>query len=132
NTKDDDLSQDGINYYVNKQNTKDEKCTTYWKRFRYFHESPMVKMSYHFISYLWFLLVFSYMMLYHLNARNTFNIPHWTEIYVIITVSTMLVEEARRLRYQYVTRMTERWGSTGSTALTFLSNVFYIQPYFLT
>ncbi|CAF1060452.1 unnamed protein product [Rotaria sordida] len=131
NTKDDDLSQDGINYYVNKQNTKDEKCTTYWKRFRYFHESPMVKMSYHFISYLWFLLVFSYMMLYHLNARNTFNIPHWTEIYVIITVSTMLVEEARRLRYQYVTRMTERWGSTGSTALTFLSNVFYILPYFL-
>ncbi|CAF4183794.1 unnamed protein product, partial [Rotaria sordida] len=131
NTKDDDLSQDGINYYVNKQNTKDEKCTTYWKRFRYFHESPMVKMSYHFISYLWFLLVFSYMMLYHLDARNTFNIPHWTEIYVIITVSTMLVEEARRLRYQYVTRMTERWGSTGSTALTFLSNVFYILPYFL-
>ncbi|CAF3904829.1 unnamed protein product [Rotaria sordida] len=131
NTKDDDLSQDGINYYVNKQNIKDEKCTIYWKRFRYFHESPMVKMSYHFISYLWFLLVFSYMMLYHLNARNTFNIPHWTEIYVIITVSTMLVEEARRLRYQYVTRMTERWGSTGSTALTFLSNVFYILPYFL-
>ncbi|CAF4324388.1 unnamed protein product, partial [Rotaria sordida] len=90
------LSQDGINYYVNKQNTKDEKSTTYWKHFRYFHESPMVKMSYHFISYLWFLLVFSYMMLYHLDGRNTFDIPHWTEIYVIITVSTMLVEEVRR------------------------------------
>ncbi|CAF4352399.1 unnamed protein product, partial [Rotaria sordida] len=35
------------------------------------------------------------------------------------------------LRYQYVTRMTERWNSTESTALTFLSNVFYILPYFL-
>ncbi|CAF4252016.1 unnamed protein product [Rotaria sordida] len=50
NTKDDHLSQDGINYYVNKQNTKGEKSTSYWKRFRYFHESPMIKMSYHFIS----------------------------------------------------------------------------------
>ncbi|CAF3683341.1 unnamed protein product [Rotaria sp. Silwood1] len=112
-----DLSQDGINYYVDEKNTKDGDSTTYWKRFRYFHESPV-------ISYLWFLLVFSYMMLYHLDARNTFDIPHWTEINVIITVSTMLFEEARRaklifcnekiflfcdvkLRYQYVTRMTE-------------------------
>ncbi|CAF3681231.1 unnamed protein product [Rotaria sp. Silwood1] len=119
-----DLSQDGINYYVDEKNTKDGDSTTYWKRFRYFHESPV-------ISYLWFLLVFSYMMLYHLDARNTFDIPHWTEINVIITVSTMLFEEARRLRYQYVTRMTERWGSTGSTAFTFLSNVFYVLPYFL-
>ncbi|CAF4286852.1 unnamed protein product, partial [Rotaria magnacalcarata] len=25
----------------------------------------------------------------------------------------------------------ERWGSTGSTALTLLSNIFYILPYFL-
>ncbi|CAF0951970.1 unnamed protein product [Rotaria sp. Silwood1] len=124
NTKDDDLSQVGINYYVDEQNSKEGKSTNYWKHFRYFHESPM-------ISYIWFLLVFSYMMLYHLDARNTFDIPHWTEIYVIITVSTMLYEEARRLRYQYVTRMTERWGSTGSTAFTFLSNIFYILPYFL-
>ncbi|CAF3987348.1 unnamed protein product, partial [Rotaria sp. Silwood2] len=131
NTKDDDLSQEGINYYVDEQNSKEGKGTTSWERFRYFHESPMVKMSYHFISYLWFLLVFSYMMLYHLDGRNTFDIPHWSEIYVIITVSTMLYEEARRLYYQYVTRMTELWGSTGSTALTLLSNVFYIMPYFL-
>ncbi|CAF3900565.1 unnamed protein product [Rotaria sp. Silwood2] len=131
NTKDDDLSQDGINYYVDEQNSKEGKGTTSWERFRYFHESPMVKMSYHFISYLWFLLVFSFMMLYHLDGRNTFDIPHWSEIYVIITVSTMLYEEARRLYYQYVTRMTELWGSTGSTALTLLSNVFYIMPYFL-
>ena len=38
------------------------------------------------------------MMLYHLDARGTFVIPHWTEIYVIITVSTMFVEEVRRVK----------------------------------
>ncbi|CAM4805119.1 unnamed protein product [Rotaria magnacalcarata] len=123
NTKDDALSQDGINYYVDEGNSKKGKLTTYWRRFRYFHESPM-------INYLWFLLVFSYMMLYHLDGRDTFNI-HWTEIYVIITVSSMLCEEGRKLYHEYDTRMTERWGSTGSTALTLLSNIFYILPYFL-
>ncbi|CAF4173280.1 unnamed protein product [Rotaria sp. Silwood2] len=125
------LSEEGINYYVDKQNSKEGKCTTYWRLFRYFHESPLIKMSYHFISYVWFLLAFSYMMLYHLDGRNTFTIPHWTEIYVIITVSTMLCEEARRLYYEYDTRMTERWGSTGSAILTVLSNIFYIMPYIL-
>ncbi|CAF4377045.1 unnamed protein product [Rotaria sp. Silwood2] len=129
--KDDLLSEEGINYYVDKQNSKEGKCTTYWRLFRYFHESPLIKMSYHFISYVWFLLAFSYMMLYHLDGRNTFTIPHWTEIYVIITVSTMLCEEARRLYYEYDTRMTERWGSTGSAILTVLSNIFYIMPYIL-
>ncbi|CAF3258135.1 unnamed protein product [Rotaria sp. Silwood2] len=123
-TKDDALSEEGINYYVDEQNSKDETCSNYWKRFKYFHESSM-------ISYLWFLLVFSYMMLYHLDGRNTFIIPHWTEIYVIITVSTMFCEEGRRLYHEYNTRMLERWGSTGSTVLTVLTNVFYIMPYFL-
>ncbi|CAF1480220.1 unnamed protein product, partial [Rotaria sordida] len=131
NTKDDALSEEGINYYVDEQNSNEEKRTNYWKRFRYFHENPLIKMSYHFISYVWFLLVFSYMMLYRLDALNTCPIPHWTEFYVIITVSTMFCEEARRLYHEYVTRMTERWGSTSSTILTVLSNVFYIMPYFL-
>jgi len=36
-------------------------------------------------------------MLYHLDARDTFDIPHWTEIYVIITVSTMFIEEIRKV-----------------------------------
>jgi len=38
------------------------------------------------------------MMLYHLDRRDTFVIPHWTEIYVIITVSTMFCEEARKVK----------------------------------
>jgi len=37
------------------------------------------------------------MMLYHLDRRDTFVIPHWTEIYVIITVSTMFIEEGRKV-----------------------------------
>jgi hypothetical protein len=71
------------------------------------------------------------MMLYHLDGRNESVIPDWTEIYVIITVSTMFCEEARKIYHDYNTRMVERWGSTGSDILTVLSNVFYIMPYFL-
>ena len=44
------LSQDGINYYVDERNSKERKWTTYWRRLRYFHQSPMVKMSYDFVS----------------------------------------------------------------------------------
>ncbi|CAF3430705.1 unnamed protein product [Rotaria sp. Silwood1] len=36
-----------------------------------------------------------------------------------------------KLYHEYDTRMTERWGSTGSAFLTVLSNVFYIMPYIL-
>ncbi|CAF5073595.1 unnamed protein product, partial [Rotaria sp. Silwood1] len=96
NTANNALSEEGINYYVDRQHSKQDTCTNYWTRFRYFHESSMIKMSYHFISYVWFLLAFSYMMLYHLDGQNTLTIPHWTEIIVIITVSTMFCEEARR------------------------------------
>jgi hypothetical protein len=88
------------------------------------------------------------MMLYHLDNVDTFIIPHWTEIYVIITVSTMLCEEIRKvqwivfisknyfhslikLHHQYKTRMLERWGWTGSTLVTVSTIVFYSLPYFL-
>ncbi len=88
-------------------------------------------------------------MLYHLNGRDTFVIPNWTEIYVIITVSTMFCEELRKVKIfeknimyifffcymqlylEYDKRMVERWGSTGSTIVTVSSNVFYILPYFM-
>lgn len=42
------------------------------------------------------------MILYKLDGRNTFDIPHWTEIYVIITVSTMFCEEIRRVKYNFL------------------------------
>jgi len=38
------------------------------------------------------------MMLYHLDGRDKIDTPHWTEIYVIITVSTMLCEEIRKVK----------------------------------
>ncbi|CAF1016322.1 unnamed protein product [Adineta steineri] len=125
------LSSDGINYYMNKKISTTHPCTKYWLLFKYFHQSPMVKMCYHFISYIFFLLVFSYMMLYHLDSGDPDIKPHWTEIYVIITISTMFCEEVRKIYHEYKTRMTERWGSTGSFLLTVLTNAFYIIPYFL-
>ncbi|CAF1439974.1 unnamed protein product [Rotaria sp. Silwood1] len=75
--------------------------------------------------------LFNYMMLYHLDGRNTFDVPHWTEIYVIITVSTMLCEEIRERYHEYTTRTIERRGLTESSTLAVLSNVFYILPYLL-
>ncbi|CAF1102784.1 unnamed protein product [Adineta steineri] len=125
------LSSDGINYYMSKKILTISQCKKYWLLFKYFHQSPMVKMCYHFISYIFFLLVFSYMMLYHLDPGDPDIKPHWTEIYVIITISTMLCEEVRKIYHEYKTRMTERWGSTGSFLLTVLTNAFYIIPYFL-
>ncbi|CAF0977303.1 unnamed protein product [Adineta steineri] len=130
NTQDISLSSQGINYYADREPTKNV-FKKYWTRFRYFHGSPFIRMCYHFISYIWFLLVFSYMMLYHLDSPDTLGIPHWTEIYVIITVSTMFCEEIRKLTHEYKYRMVERWGSTGSTILTISTNIFYIAPYFL-
>jgi hypothetical protein len=38
------------------------------------------------------------MMLYHLDNPDTFTIPHWTEIYVIITVASMFCEEVRKVK----------------------------------
>ncbi|CAF0985839.1 unnamed protein product [Adineta steineri] len=130
NTQEISLSSKGINYYADREPTKNA-FKKYWIHFCYFHGSPFIRMCYHFISYIWFLLVFSYMMLYHLDSPDTLGIPHWTEIYVIITVSTMFCEEIRKLTHEYKYRMVERWGSTGSTILTISTNIFYIAPYLL-
>jgi len=96
------LSSQGINYYSEKKTNKSSKWSRFWKKFIYFHQSPIVRMSYHFISYIWFLLVFSYMMLYHFDLPSQVTRVHWTEIYVIITISTMLIEEFRRVTTRFV------------------------------
>ncbi|CAF3880150.1 unnamed protein product [Rotaria sp. Silwood2] len=124
------LCSHGINYYIDKKSSQND-CLKYWTRFIDFHQSPMIKMCYHFISYIWFLLVFSYMMLYHLDSPASFTIPHWTEIYVIITVSSMFCEDVRKLYFAYKTRMVERWHLTGSTVLMMLTYMFYVIPYLL-
>lgn len=79
-----------------------------------FHSSPFVKMSYHFVRsmmnltshvsksvsnfqlvYVWFLLVFSYMMLFEMKPE--FKHIRWSEIYLIVTVTAMLIEDLRRV-----------------------------------
>ena len=41
------------------------------------------------------LLAFSYMMLFKMKSENLS--IHWTEIYVIITISAMLIEDIRKV-----------------------------------
>ena len=55
----------------------------------------MIKYAYNTISYLIFLLFFSYYLLFELPHANDI---HWTEIYVIVTITTMLIEEIRQVR----------------------------------
>ncbi len=49
------LSSEGINYYMDKETSKNACCTEYWLLFKYFHQSPMIKMFYHFVSKYYFL-----------------------------------------------------------------------------
>ncbi|CAF1581453.1 unnamed protein product [Rotaria sp. Silwood1] len=53
-------------------------------------------MIYDFIANVWLLLTFSYMMLYHFDPPMDKKLPHWTEIFVIITVTTILLEHIRQ------------------------------------
>jgi hypothetical protein len=51
------------------------------------------------LGYIWLLLVFSYMILFRLvPPSDTGHTFHWTELYTIITISTMLIEDIRRVR----------------------------------
>jgi hypothetical protein len=45
--------------------------------------------------YIWVLLVFSYMMLFQMRSNE--DSVRWTKIYLIITVSTMLIEDFRQV-----------------------------------
>ncbi|CAF1500445.1 unnamed protein product, partial [Rotaria sordida] len=110
-SKNETLSSEGINYYIGNDFSEKPVSIKFLRRVKYFHESPSIKMWYHLISYIWFLLVFSYMMLYHFDSRATFKIPHWTEIYVIITIATMICEDIRMAYHNYTTKMTEQWAS---------------------
>ncbi len=38
------------------------------------------------------------MMLYHLDSRTKVRFPHWTECYVILTVTAMFCEEGRKVK----------------------------------
>ncbi|CAF4182954.1 unnamed protein product, partial [Rotaria sordida] len=100
------------------------KSPNYFQKVFYFHSAPVVKMCYDFAIYIWFLLVFSYMMLFHMNIEE--NSVHWTKIYLIITVSAMLIEDFRKLAVDYYTRMLERWHRPGIWMVP-----IYAMPYLL-
>ncbi|CAF1400746.1 unnamed protein product, partial [Didymodactylos carnosus] len=73
-----------------------------------------------------------YMMLYKFDApRDTGGRFHWTEIYVIVTISAMLCEELRQLAYHYQNRMQERWYQSTSWLLSTFSKLFYLSLYAL-
>ncbi|CAF4276359.1 unnamed protein product [Rotaria socialis] len=100
------------------------EATNYWHKWMQFHKSPVVMMSYQFFFYIWFLLVFSYWMLFHMRSLS--DPVHWTEIYVIVTISATLIEDIRRLTVEYQTRMLERWHKADLWML-----ILYAAPYLL-
>jgi hypothetical protein len=95
------LDNHGINY-CDTYTAQSDYCSrgwfNYFRRLKQFHESPIIKFSYNSVGYIFFLLLFSYYLLFNFNPP-TDDIPsiHWTEILVIIIVSTMLIEEIRQV-----------------------------------
>ncbi|CAF3480800.1 unnamed protein product [Rotaria socialis] len=71
---------------------------------------------------------YSYMMLYEFEPA-TVRSPHWTEIYIIITVSTMLCEDVRQFKHNKLCKMTERHSFTGLNILSSLTALFNVLPY---
>ena len=87
------LKDYGINY-----SASDKSILTYIRHLKHFHESPMVKYAYNSISYLLFLLLFCYYLLFNFEmVTNDKPMIHWTEILVIIMVTIMLIEEIRQV-----------------------------------
>ena len=96
------LNKYGISYSDNypwKLNGCSPRILRYFHRLKQFHEAPLVKFSYNCISYIFFLLLFSYVLLFQFNVpRETIPSIDWTEILVIIIVSTMLFEDIRQVK----------------------------------
>ncbi|CAF1532094.1 unnamed protein product [Adineta ricciae] len=117
------LNDYGINYsdhYVWHSDKHSQRYVTYFRHLKHFHESPIVKYSYNIISYIIFLLLFSYYLLFNFNIP-TDNVPsiHWTEILVIIIITTMLFEEIRQFLCQ------DNRSMIGKLSNTFIINPFY-------
>ncbi len=72
----------------------------YFRRLKHFHEAPCIKFVYNAVSYIFFLLLFSYYLLFAFQPP-TDQIPsiNWTEILVIIIISTMLIEDIRQVDF---------------------------------
>jgi hypothetical protein len=100
------LNDYGINYsdnYIWQSSVCSKPYLTYLRHLKHFHESPIVKYSYACVGYIIFLLLFSYYLLFNFQIpTNEFPSIHWTEILVIIIVTTMLIEEIRQVIYIYI------------------------------
>ena len=95
------LQSYGVNYpdnYVLPSNRYPKGLITYLRRIKQFHEAAFIKFVYNAASYIFFLLLFSYCLLFAFQLP-TDQIPSidWTEILVIIIISTMLIEDIRQV-----------------------------------
>ncbi|CAF1184605.1 unnamed protein product [Adineta steineri] len=74
--------------------TKYLPINDYMHRIKNFHQALLMKYCYHCLNYCFFLLLFSYVLLFNFQPPTS-SIPsiHWTEILTIILVSIMLIEE---------------------------------------
>ncbi|CAF4129196.1 unnamed protein product, partial [Rotaria sordida] len=96
----------------------DDSFVLYWNRFKNFHLSLRTKYIYHLITYIFFLLLFSYVLLFNFSPpiAQTPSI-HWTEIFTIILVSCILIEEIHYFCTQ------DNLGFLGKT-ITYFTNYF--------
>ncbi|CAM4890296.1 unnamed protein product [Rotaria socialis] len=129
--RDDQVDPNGINHYMSSNYSQKLTFRSYLNRFISFHECPMIKMMYNFIANVWLLLTFSYMMLYHFDPPLNKKRPHWTEIFVIITITTILLENIRQKYSTFVTNMRECENTIESKLLLLLTNFFHIALYAL-
>ncbi|CAF4602126.1 unnamed protein product [Rotaria sp. Silwood1] len=66
----------------------------YLRKLAKFHRSLPMKFCYHVITYIFFLLLFSYFLLFNFSPPKSQSPSiHWTEILTIILVSCILIEE---------------------------------------
>ncbi|CAF4209881.1 unnamed protein product, partial [Rotaria magnacalcarata] len=75
-------------------------------------------------------IVHSYMMLFQFDSpNNTYSAFHWTKIYIIITISTMLAEDMRRVVFYRLTFMCE--SESPSWMSWFFTLLLHSTPYIL-
>ncbi|CAF4283363.1 unnamed protein product, partial [Rotaria sp. Silwood2] len=98
------LKDHGINYseiYAWRSDSYSRRCLNYFRHLKQFHESPFIKFLYNSASYIFLLLLFSYYLLFDFKIPTNENSSiRWTEILVIIIVTTMLLEDIRHFIWQ--------------------------------
>ncbi|CAF3112137.1 unnamed protein product [Rotaria sp. Silwood2] len=116
------LKDHGINYseiYAWRSDSYSRRCLNYFRHLKQFHESPFIKFLYNSASYIFLLLLFSYYLLFDFKIPTNENSSiRWTEILVIIIVTTMLLEDIRHFIWQ------ESRSIIGKFSNYFIKNLF--------